>query len=220
MHLFGKAHLATDPLRALQVARNITVGLERVAPERSRGLERGIGTRRRRTSIGSSSETGWWSSRAEIYSNSSRSKAPLMPSWRVKSSRAVRSSPSWGVGWAWRKPLRGRDIICYHKNWAYLEARFGERCADFVEAKPENPSDPGTRGLASPADDKLEGIGVILAASDYDERTVETVARRGMARSVVVSMNPSGRAGVRRLLRTGGHMGGNGLARAFAGSGG
>jgi hypothetical protein len=40
-----------------------------------------------------------------------------------------------------------------------------------------------------------EGIGVVLAASHYDERRVETVAERGGARSVVVSMNPGGRAG-------------------------
>ena len=35
VHIFGNPHLTTDPLRALQVARNITVGLGRVAPDRT-----------------------------------------------------------------------------------------------------------------------------------------------------------------------------------------
>ena len=42
VHLFGNPHLTTDPLRALQVARNITVGLERVAPDRSRVWNAGL----------------------------------------------------------------------------------------------------------------------------------------------------------------------------------
>ena len=59
-------------------------------------------------------------------------------------------------------------------------------------------------------------IGVILAASHYDERKVETVAQRGTARAVVVPMNPGGRTGVDdyfALVDTWV----DGLARAFAG---
>ncbi|MEJ2153686.1 MAG: hypothetical protein P8Y29_12295, partial [Gemmatimonadota bacterium] len=32
--------------------------------------------------------------------------------------------------------FRGRKLICYHKNWAYLEQRFELMCADYVESKP------------------------------------------------------------------------------------
>ena len=32
VHIYGNPHLTTDPLRALQVARNITTGLKRVSP--------------------------------------------------------------------------------------------------------------------------------------------------------------------------------------------
>ena len=42
VHIFGNPHLTTDPLRTLQVARNITVGLKRVAPDRAEHFDRGL----------------------------------------------------------------------------------------------------------------------------------------------------------------------------------
>ena len=114
--------------------------------------------------------------------------------------------------------FRGRDIICYHKNWAYLEDRFGVRCADFVEAKPGIPPTPGH--VASLLEKMTsEGIGVILAASHYDERKVEMVAQRGVARSVIVPMNPGGRAGADDYFALV-DIWVDGLAQAFAGPGG
>ena len=41
-----------------------------------------------------------------------------------------------------------------------------------------------------------QGLDVILAASYFDQRKVESVARRGGARAVVVPMNPGGKEGV------------------------
>jgi zinc/manganese transport system substrate-binding protein len=114
--------------------------------------------------------------------------------------------------------FRGRDIICYHNNWTYLEDRFGVRCAEFVEAKSGIPPTPGH--VASLLEKMArERIQVILSASYFDERKVETVAQRGMARSVVVPMNPGVRAGVDdyfALVDTWV----DGLAQAFVGLGG
>ncbi|MBV25058.1 MAG: hypothetical protein CME12_02930, partial [Gemmatimonadetes bacterium] len=47
----------------------------------------------------------------ETCSNSSRSKAPFIPSWKAKSSTAVRSSPSWVAGWVWRR--RSEAVTLY-----------------------------------------------------------------------------------------------------------
>ncbi len=217
VHIFGNPHLTTDPLRALQVARNISVGLGRVAPDR----------------------TGVWNAglarvSAEIHRRLFGDQlvellgAELLEQLALQGSlhsflegeefegRPLISELGGWLGVA--EAFRGRDIICYHKNWAYLEDRFGVRCAEFVEARPGIPPTPGhvaslLERMAS------EGIRVILAASHYDERKVETVAERGMARSVVVPMNPGGRAGVDdyfALVDTWVE----GLAQAFAGPGG
>jgi len=42
VHIYGNPHLTTDPLRTLQVARNITTGLKRVAPDRASVFEAGL----------------------------------------------------------------------------------------------------------------------------------------------------------------------------------
>ena len=217
VHLFGNPHLTTDPLRALQVARNITVGLGRVAPDRSRvwnaGLARVTAEIHRRL---------FGDRLVELLGGDLLEQLALQKTLHAFlegeefEGRPLISQLGGWLGVA--EAFRGRDIICYHKNWAYLEDRFGVRCAEFVEARPGIPPTPGhvaslLKKMTS------EGITVILAASHYDERKVETVAQRGMARSVVVSMNPGGRAGIDdyfALVDTWV----DGLAQAFAGSGG
>ena len=42
VHIYGNPHVHTDPLRALQVARNITTGLKRIAPDRAAHFDAGL----------------------------------------------------------------------------------------------------------------------------------------------------------------------------------
>jgi ABC-type Zn uptake system ZnuABC Zn-binding protein ZnuA len=216
VHIFGNPHLATDPLRALQVARNITVGLTRVAPNRTDAWNAGL------TRLETEIHRRLFGERlVELFGGDVLEQLALrgnlhafLEGEEFEGRPLIDQLGGWlGVAEAYR----GRDIICYHKNWAYLEDRFGVRCAEFVEAKPGIPPTPGH--VASLLEKmESEGISVILAASHYDERKVETVAQRGNARSVVVSMNPGGSAGVDdyfALVDTWV----DGLADALAGSG-
>ncbi len=216
VHIFGNPHVTTDPLRALQVARNITVGLGRVAPDRAgvwnTGLARLTAEIHRRL---------FGDRLVEILGGDLLERLALQGTLHAFlegeefEGRPLISQLGGWLGVA--EAFRGRDIICYHKNWAYLEDRFGVRCAEFVEARPGIPPTPGH--VASLIEMMTnEGISVILAASHYDERKIETVAERGTARAVVVSMNPGGSTGVDdyfALVDTWV----DGLAEAFAGSG-
>ena len=85
-------------------------------------------------------------------------------------------------GWlAAGAPFRGKQIICYHKNWAYFEERFQVTCVDYVEAKPGIPPTPGhVAELIKRI--QQDHIGVLLAASYFDRNKVETVASRGGAK--------------------------------------
>ena len=194
VHIFGNPHLTTDPLRALQVARNITVGLGRVAPARVAVWNAGL------TRLTADIHQRLFGARlVELLGGDLLEQLALqgtlhsfLEGEEFDGRPLIFQLGGWlGVAEA----FRGRDIICYHKNWAYLEDRFGVRCADFVEAKPGIPPTP--RHVASLLERmENDGIAVILAASHYDERKIETVAGRGAARSVVVPMNPGGGAGV------------------------
>jgi ABC-type Zn uptake system ZnuABC Zn-binding protein ZnuA len=86
-------------------------------------------------------------------------------------------------------------MICYHKNWAYFEERFGVTCADYVESKPGIPPTP--RHVARLIElMQQQGIGVVLAANHFDRNKVEGVARRGGAASVIVPLYPGANARV------------------------
>ena len=99
-------------------------------------------------------------------------------------------------GWlAAAESFRDRQIIYYHKNWAYLEERFRVHCADYVESKPGIPPTPRhvdqlIRRMRS------ENLNVLLAATYFDAGKVETVASRGGATLVRVPLAPGAARGI------------------------
>lgn len=194
VHIFGNPHLTTDPLRALQVARNIAVGLTRVAPDRAEVWEAGLAR------LTDDIHRRLFGDRlVELLGGDLLEQLALngdffgfLADQEFEGKALVDELGGWlGVAQA----FRGRDVVCYHKNWAYLEDRFGVRCADYVETKPG--ISPTPRHVVALLEKmETEGINVILAASYFDRGKVESVARRSSAVAVFVAMNPGGKEGV------------------------
>ena len=194
VHIYGNPHVTTDPLRTLQVARNITTGLKRVAPDRAAVFDAGLarftdkvyrklfGERLVQLIGGPTLEqlaTG--GTLFQFLSQQQYEGHPLLSELG---------------GWlAQATPFRGKSMICYHKNWAYLEDRFQVKCADYVEAKPGIPPTPGHVAQLIERM-KNEHLNVLLAASYFDRSKVEAVAKRGGATLVQVPMMPGARPGV------------------------
>lgn len=193
VHIYGNPHLTTDPLRVLQVAQNITTGLKRVAPDRSATFDRGLAQ-----------------FRAEVHRRLFGPRlVELLGGDTLE--RLTRAGTLFGFlrentleekplidelgGWLKAaESFRGRRVICYHKNWAYLEQRFDLTCADYVESKPGIAPTP--RHVAQLIEMmKVEGIRVLLAAAHFDGRKVESVASRGGAIPVVLSLQPPAGSG-------------------------
>jgi ABC-type Zn uptake system ZnuABC Zn-binding protein ZnuA len=188
VHIFGNPHLTTDPLRALQVARNITTGLKRVAPERSALWDEGMSHlegRLHRALFGDRLVELVGGPLLEELAMSGALR-PFLQSQQLEGRTLIEELAGWLGA---MEPVFGSNLICYHKNWAYLEERFGVRCADYVEAKPGIPPTPGHVGRLLELM-KQEELDVILAASYFDRSKVESVARRSGAETVIVPMNP------------------------------
>ncbi len=188
VHIYGNPHLHTDPLRTLQIARNITVGLRRVAPQRAAEFDAALTSlqdRIHRRLFGDALVDLVGGQLLEELANA----GALFPFLAGNELDGVPLLARLG-GWLKRaEPLRGARIICYHKNWAYFEDRFGVSCAEYVESKPGIPPTP--RHVA----DLIElmnnrGIRVLLAANHFDRTKIETVAHRGGAVPVVVPLYP------------------------------
>ena len=193
VHLFGNPHLTTDPLRSLRIARNITAGLKRVAPDRASHFES------RMTSF----EDGLY---RRLFGNDlvdaigGETLERLANAGTLMSFLAANElggEPLLGLLGGWMKQaevFRGRDMICYHKNWVYFEDRFGVRCANYVEAKPGIPPTPRHVGELI-EQMRGQGLQVLLGANYFDVNKIETVAERGGAVPVVVALYSDGTSG-------------------------
>ncbi len=193
IHIYGNPHVYTDPLNALQVARNITSGLKKVAPERSAAWDKGLAD---------------FTSR--VYSRLFGDKLVSMLGGPTLEKLArsgnfytfLEKTPYQGKplisflgGWLGKaQAFRGQDLICYHKNWAYFEDRFAVKCVDYVEAKPGIPPTPGhVASLIQLM--KKQDIRVMIAATYFGEQKVATVANRAGGTYVMMPMEPGDQPG-------------------------
>lgn len=101
VHLYGNPHLHTDPLRVVQIARNVTVGLKRVAPERAELWDAGLANfteRLRRALFGDAL--------VDLFGGETLDRWPgrggCSRSWRTTSTRGYPSSSDSMAGWAGR----------------------------------------------------------------------------------------------------------------------
>jgi len=188
IHLFGNPHLYTDPLRVLQVARNITVGMKRVDPARSGVYDQGLARFQRRIY-----GRLFGDRLVELLGGETLERLALsgnLLSFLEGNAHEGEPLTSFLGGWlAAAAPFRGGQMICYHKNWAYFEDRFQVRCAEYVEAKPGIPPTPGHVARLIELM-RNQGIRVLLAGEYFDERKVHQVADRGEATAVIVPVQP------------------------------
>jgi len=188
VHIFGNPHLTTDPLRALQVARNIATGLKRVAPARAAAFDRGLADftdRIHRRLFGDRLvELLGGPTLEQMALNGSLLE--FLGSNELDGARLIDVLGGW---LAQAEPFRDRQMICYHRDWAYFEERFQVRCADYVESKPGIPPTPGhvSELIRRMRDD---GLRVLLSPSYYPRTQVEAIANRGGAEMVYVPFSP------------------------------
>ena len=194
VHIYGNPHLHTDPLRALQIARNIAAGLTRVAPDRRGVWESNLASfedRLHRRLFGERL--------VEALGGPTLERLALSGGLtRFLGTQQHEGRPLRELLGGWLKQaeaLEGQRILCYHKSWAYFEQRFGVTCADYVEVKPGIPPTP--RHVARLVElMRGGGVRVLLAETYFDRARVDAVAQRGGATAVVVPMQTGARGAV------------------------
>jgi zinc/manganese transport system substrate-binding protein len=91
--------------------------------------------------------------------------------------------------------LRGKEMACYHKEWAYFSNRFKISCVTYIEAKPGIPPTPGhvQEVIALMRERKIP---VLFASNYFDRKQIQQVAERTGAKAVIVAENTEGEPGV------------------------
>ena len=195
IHADGNPHIHTDPLNGIIIARNILAGLQRVSPDERRllhGREQDFERRVLEATMGADLvELLTAGHRVRAAEERQAVRLPRQPS----STRASRCWTSWAAGSSRAQVFRGKEIACYHKEWAYFSHRYGVTCAEFIEAKPGIPPTP--RHVQEViALMRQRKIPVLFASNYFDRRQIRQVAERTGAKAVIVPENTDGAPGV------------------------
>jgi ABC-type Zn uptake system ZnuABC Zn-binding protein ZnuA len=194
VHVYGNPHVTCGPLNLKTTARNITTGLTRNDPAGKECYEANL-----EVFLAEIDRRLFGSELLELLGSetlcSMAEKGTLLPFLEEQQFRGKPLIDYLG-GWMKRMlPLRGMEIVTYHKNWVYFLTLFSLKEAGTVEPKPGIP--PSPRHVTELVDlMRLRKVRVILAANYFDEQKIRTVAKRVDAVPVIVPLYVGGEEGV------------------------
>jgi zinc/manganese transport system substrate-binding protein len=176
IHIFGNPHIHTDPLRAVIIAENIKIGLQKVDPENRVYYEERFQSFKQRIHQRLFGE--------ELIGLVGGDKlAELAFDHSLRSfleSNQLGGQPLLSKLGGWMKQaecLRGKRIVAYHLNWIYFTDRFGVEIASYVERRPGIP--PSASHVADLVElIRRDDIRVLWVADYYDERVPRLIAER------------------------------------------
>ena len=216
IHVDGNPHIHTDPINAIIIARNILAGLNRVSPANTDYFtprEKDFELRILNATFGD--ELVKIVTPATLYELARSGK--VMNFLRTT---PYRGAPLMSRLGGWMKeamPFRGKEMTCYHKEWAYFSNRYGVNCVEYIEAKPGIPPTPRhVQDVIAMMRDKK--IPVLFASNYFDHDQIRDVAAKTNATAVIVPENTNGAPGVNTYFDLM-NMWVTGLARGFAAGG-
>lgn len=194
IHADGNPHIHTDPLNAIIIARNILTGLSRVSPSNAdyfKGREQDFERRVLEATMGPDL--------VRILTPAAAFnllKTGQLDGFLARTSYEGRPLTTRLGGWLkTAQAFAGREIACYHKEWAYFSARFKVTCIAYVEPKPGIPPTPRH------VDEVIQlmrarKIPVLFASNYFSRDQIAQVAKKTGATPVVVPENTHGAPGV------------------------
>jgi ABC-type Zn uptake system ZnuABC Zn-binding protein ZnuA len=214
IHADGNPHIHTDPINGIIIARNILTGLRRVSPENAAYFtqrEQDFERRVLEATIGPDLVNVLTAPVAYELIKSDKL-------YDFLGQKQYQGKPLLDRLGGWMKEsqvFRGKEIACYHKEWAYFSDRYKVTCAEYIEAKPGIPPTPGHVQEVI-ALMKQRRILVLFASNYFDRNQIRQVAQRTGAQPVIVPENTNGAPGVNTYFDL---MDAwvNGLAAAFKG---
>lgn len=194
IHAAGNPHIHTDPVNGIIIARNILAGLKRVSPGDAAyfaGREQDFERRVLEALVGEQLVGILTPATAFNLLQSNRFSTFI-------ASNRYQGQPLASRLGGWLKDgsvFRGKQIACYHKEWAYFNRRFGTSCVEYIEAKPGIPPTPGhVQDVIRLMRERK--IPALFASNYFDRKQIQLVAARTGARAVIVPESTDGAPGV------------------------
>jgi zinc/manganese transport system substrate-binding protein len=195
IHVDGNPHIHTDPLNAILIARNILAGLQRVAPADGQAFaQREQDFEKRILEATMGAELVRILTPATAFSLLQSDKLYDFIGRQQYQGKPLADRLG---GWLEQaRPLRGKEMACYHKEWAYFSHRYEVACVAYIEAKPGIPPTPRhvQEVIALMKERKIPAL---FAANYFSRSQIQQVAQKTGAQAVIVPENTDGAPGVR-----------------------
>ena len=190
VHIYGNQHIFTSPLNIKLVAANIATGLGKVDPAGQGTYQRNLAEFQRRIDEALyGAELVGMLGAATLDPLARQGKlVSFLEQNEYQGAPLIEKLGGWlGKGLV----FRGQSIVAYHKNWVYFTELFGLDVVDYVEPKPGIP--PSARHVHQLIEKiKDQDIGVILAASYFSPRQIDSIAERTGSSAIAVPLSPGG----------------------------
>jgi zinc/manganese transport system substrate-binding protein len=175
IHMMGNPHVHTGPLNWKQVARNITIGLQKVDPANTDYYQQN-----RDEFCATIDKAMFGEELVTMFGGETLEQLlhnKTLFTFLDKDYKGEKLSNKLG-GWLKKaQPFRGKKIIAYHKNWAYLSDTFGMQVVGFVEPKPGIP--PSAKHVQTTVNlIKNQNIDLMLIATYFEKSTPQMIESR------------------------------------------
>jgi len=194
VHVFGNPHITTSPINAIQVAKNISIGLIKNDPDNREYYEQNF------NGLKDEIQTRLFGAElVKVLGGDTlcalAQKGQLIEFLEGNKLQAKPLSDKLGGWMKTMMPLRGMPVVVYHKDWSYLLKLFGMEEAGDVEPKPGIP--PSLKHVTELIDlMRQRNIRIILAANYFDEQKTNSIADKTGAKAVIVPLFVGGGPGI------------------------
>jgi len=194
IHAEGNPHIHTDPVNGIIIARNVLAGLQKVDPANAAYYrEKELDFERRVLEATIGKELLDVLTPAVAFN---LLKTEQFDGFIAKTMLHGKPLSDQLGGWLRTgEVFKGKDMACYHKEWAYFSARYQVKCMTYIEAKPGIPPTPGhvEEVIALMKDNHIP---VLFASNYFPKSQIDQVAAKTGATAVVVPENTLGAPGV------------------------
>jgi len=175
IHLMGNPHIHTGPLNWKHIAENITIGLVKNIPEKKDYFLSNLEEFKNKVDSAMFGEE-----LVEMFGGERLPKMLLnhtLFEFLEKEYQEEKLITKLG-GWLKKAlPFRGKQIIAYHKNWAYFADQFGLNVVEYIEPKPGIPPTPKhVQKITGMIKDM--NIDLMLVAGYFEKRKPQTIAQK------------------------------------------
>ncbi|MFC2104200.1 metal ABC transporter substrate-binding protein [Bacteroidota bacterium] len=172
VHLMGNPHITTSPVNWKVIAKNITIGLKKVDPANTAFYEAN-----RDAYIKKVDNAMFGEQLVEMFGGDVLTEMLLNHTLFEFLESDYEGTKLVDLLGGWLKkaqPFRNKDVIAYHKNWAYFADAFGLNVIGYIEPKPGIP--PSAKHVQYMTNlIKEQDIKLMLVASYFEKKSPKMI---------------------------------------------